>query len=126
MPTKTKISKMGAVRQALSELGKGALPSAIQDFVKRNFQLAMTTGHISNYKSTILREKPGKQAAKTTALKPAANSEPAKTASVAPQASASGRGRAAGVKLQEIVEIKALVSRVGAADLKALIDLVSN
>jgi hypothetical protein len=124
MPKTKTISKMGAVRQALSELGKGALPSAIQDYVKRNFQLAMTTGHISNYKSTILREKPGKKAAKATALKPAAAaSGPMKPASAAPQ---SGRGRAAGVKLQEIVEIKALVSRVGAADLKALIDLVSN
>jgi hypothetical protein len=108
------ISKMSAVRQAISDLGKHASPAAIQDFVKSRFQLSMTTGHISNYKSTILKGKGKRRGRPKSASGPRGKPAPA------------SRDRNVGVKVQEILSLRAMVGRVGADDLKALIDLVSN
>ncbi len=52
-----KMSKMDAVRKAISELGKDVSPIKIQEFVKTKFGLDMTPAHVSNYKTTVLREK---------------------------------------------------------------------
>ena len=45
-----------ACPRALGELGNDAQAKAIQDFLKRRFDLDMTTKHISTYKGSILKE----------------------------------------------------------------------
>ncbi|MEZ6140529.1 MAG: hypothetical protein R3B84_08155 [Zavarzinella sp.] len=63
------VSKTQMVRQALDELGKGAKPKSIQEFVKERHQTDITTMHISQIKSHL--KKHGKlkppRAGKTTA-----------------------------------------------------------
>ena len=54
------MTKLEAVRQALSELGKDAMPTQIKGFVKERFGLEMTTDHISTAKSDIRRRAGGK------------------------------------------------------------------
>ena len=105
-----KMSKMDAVRKAISELGKDASPVTIQDFVKTQFGLEMTTAHVSNYKTTVLREMKGK--------KPVAATETSIATPVASVASGSA------ISLSDIETVKGLVGRVGEKDLKSLIGLL--
>src|SRR5580693_100357 len=60
-PHTNKRLPLDAVRQAISELGKDASPIKIQEFVKSKFKMDMTTAHVSNYKTTVVREKGKKQ-----------------------------------------------------------------
>jgi actin-like ATPase involved in cell morphogenesis len=60
---KMSISKMDAVRMAIKQLGKDAMPMKIQEYIKARFGLEITTAHVSNYKTEILRAKKGKKAA---------------------------------------------------------------
>ena len=58
------ISKMEAVRRALAELGKDAMPIPIKEYLQSRFGIEMNTEHISNYKSSLLKasgakKKPG-------------------------------------------------------------------
>ena len=53
------INKMACVRQALAELGNEAKPKDIQDFLRREFQLAMDTKMISTYKGSLLKKAGG-------------------------------------------------------------------
>jgi hypothetical protein len=71
------VSKTEAVRQALSRLGNDASPTDIQSFVKRSFHMDMSTSHVSNCKSMILREASGKNVARAKG-----ESESAKTESI--------------------------------------------
>lgn len=57
---KKDVSKVNAVRQALSKLGNDATPTEIQGFVKKTHGLDMTAAHVSNCKSTILKEAAGR------------------------------------------------------------------
>jgi hypothetical protein len=107
------LSKMAAVRQALSELGKKAKPLDIQKHLKERFNIDMTVAHISNYKSTIL----GKGKKKKAAAKNG-------TATAAPAARETKK-LATSVSLEDIRAVKTLLTSVGAEDLKALIDLVA-
>ncbi len=47
------ITKIEAVRRALTALGPDAGPTAIQEYVKKQFDIDMTTGHISVTKSGL-------------------------------------------------------------------------
>src|SRR5262249_40357830 len=109
------MSKMDGVRRTLRDLGRTAMPLQIQDHLKKNYGIDMTVAHISNYKSEILRKKKGKKkAAKTAEAAPAAKSSAAPTTS-----------RAAGaISLEDLQTTKALVARVGADQLRSLIDLL--
>src|SRR5262245_12119649 len=49
------MSKFEAVRRALDELGKDAMPQAIVDHLKSKYQIKISTSHVSNYKSKILK-----------------------------------------------------------------------
>ena len=95
------ISKVAAVKKALRELGKDAMPAKIQEYLKATFSLEMPTGHISSYKSYILKMKKRKKAA-----------------GVVP-ASANGS-----VSLGDLAAVKELVGRVGEDKLKSLIGLL--
>jgi hypothetical protein len=104
-----KMSKMDAVRTAISELGKDASPIKIQEYVKTKFKMDMTTAHVSNYKTTVLREKGKKPVAAPAAT-------PVKTAS------ASAKGSE--VSLTDIETVKGLVGRLGEENLKSLVGIL--
>ena len=114
------ITKMEAVRRALAHFGKGGKPAQMQGWIEQQFNIKMTTDHISTAKGEILRKKGGKakkSAAKKAALRPPVHPS---AASAAP-AKASG-GKAGGIPLEDILAVKELVGRLGARPLHALID----
>ena len=130
------ISKMEAVRKALSELSKDAQPVNIQSWVKQKFGLAMSTAHVSNYKTVILRKQSGAAApakhAKPMMKKPEATKPMVKAvhkpvaAPVKHSApSMPAAVKASGIKLTDIETVKTLVIRVGENNLKSLIELLS-
>jgi hypothetical protein len=49
-------SKMEAVRQALTELGRDAKPKEIQNWAKKEWKLALDTNQISAYKSLLNKQ----------------------------------------------------------------------
>jgi len=106
------ISKMGAVRAALKELGKDAMPVKIQEYVKKTYGMEMSTAHVSNYKTYILKKK-GKKAKRTKATA---------SDSSAPAPAKASKGTA--VSIQDVETVKELVGRVGEKNLKSLVDLV--
>jgi hypothetical protein len=121
------ITKMDAVRTALTELGSDARPLQIVGFVKDRFGIDMTPDHVSNYKSSILTSEPGKYkpAPKPPAARPAA---PQPTAEAAPASPAQAPPRAdakAAISLEDIAAVKDLVERVGADSLRKLIDVLA-
>jgi hypothetical protein len=109
---------MEAVRQAMSALGDDASPSAIQKYIKDNFDVDMTTNMISSYKSTIRekaglpsrrrkkRGRPKKAVAATTAAAPA----PASSHDAVPW--------------KDIRTIKELAGRLGKKGLRDLVELL--
>jgi hypothetical protein len=105
------ISKMEAVRRAMNELGFDATRTDIQKFVKERFDADLSLDVISTYKADIARK----------AAKPASKPGP-KTAPAPTRQSNSEPG---GIDLADIQAVKALVARVGAANLKALIDVLA-
>jgi hypothetical protein len=52
-----KLSKMEAVRRVLKEHGKDTMPLDIQSYLKKQYSIKMDASVISNYKSTILKER---------------------------------------------------------------------
>jgi hypothetical protein len=129
------ITKIEAVRQALSKLGKKAKPIQIREFIKANLGIEMTGDHISTCKNEILRRKPGKaKPAKPVAAKPvtapAAKFVPAAARNLLPSkplasASAAGIGAARTsdkIQLADVLAIKDLLGRIGSGHLKALVD----
>jgi hypothetical protein len=112
----TGISKIDAVRSALKELGNDAMPGKIQDFVKEKFGLEMSTGHVSNYKSHLLKKK-GKRGRKKKVV------DAAPTAMAAAPVKAAAPVRVS-VSLTDIAAVKELVGRVGEDNLKNLIGLL--
>ncbi|HYT88644.1 MAG TPA: hypothetical protein VEL76_08035 [Gemmataceae bacterium] len=127
------MNKMQAVRRALNEMGPDATPSQMQPYIKQKFGIDMSTDHISTYKGDIRRKaKEAKKAAPkaAAAAKPAAAKPAAKgkaKAKAAPAAAAKAPPKAAGgsVSLHDIQTLKGLVGRVGAQQLRTLIDLFS-
>ena len=105
------MTKLEAVRQALSELGNDAMPTQIKGFVKERFGLEMTTNHISTAKGQILRAASSK--GKSVSQKPAP---------VQPAAVAKSGGGKSGIPLEDILYVKDLVGRLGAEPLRTLIN----
>jgi hypothetical protein len=112
------LTKMDAVRRALKDLGRDAKPTQLQGHIKKKYGIDMTTDHISTSKGEILR----KEAANAKA--PARPAAAVTKAPAAPAVAASKAG--IGISLEDIETVKALVGRVGAADLKTLIDLLAS
>ena len=146
------LSKLELLRQAIKQLGKDAKPLQIQAHVKDTFGVEISTNHISAAKTEILRKMAGgaKPATSTAAAKPATPKPSAKPASkpvaqkpvaqksaaqtTAPKVVAPARAvgheagngkKTAGISLHDIQDAKELVGRVGAVQLRELIDLLA-
>ncbi|MBI1916883.1 MAG: hypothetical protein HYS12_19420 [Planctomycetes bacterium] len=119
---KKRMTKMEAVRRAMRELGKDAQPSKMQGFIKERFGIDMTPNHISACKGEIRRKKAGK--AKSAGKKTPSPKPPAKGKGTA-QAPASRAAGTAALSIPDIEAIKTLVRRVGADQLRALVDLLA-
>jgi hypothetical protein len=119
-----KVSKVDAVGQALAELGKNATREQIQGFVKERYGYTMTLDHISNCKAKLAKraaksKKAGKKQATTKATQPRAAPTPReKGARPAPVANV----KAPAIPLDDILVVRSLVDRLGAAPLRTLID----
>jgi hypothetical protein len=127
------VTKMDGVRKALAELGRDAPPLKIREYLKQRLGIEMTTDHISNYKSEIRKAAARrKQAGHTGTKQPSALKAHTSSQAIAPKASASStvatsNGRSSGgISLQDIQAAKELVGRVGASQLRALIDLLAH
>jgi hypothetical protein len=102
------ISKQEAVRRALAHFGRDAKPAQMQGWIGQQFNIKMTTDHISTAKGEILRKAAAKKASapKPQVQRAAASATPAKAA----------------VPLADILAVKDLVRRLGADPLHTLID----
>jgi hypothetical protein len=129
--TTTTITKMDAVRQALSALGKKVLLLQVRDYVKQHFGVEMTGDQVSVCKGKILHQR--LRAAKATA-KAATKSAAPKRAVAKPSTQTSVAKNTTptrpapqgnGISLDDIETVKALVERVGAGSLRKLIDLMA-
>lgn len=65
------VSKMDAVRQIISQHGKGIIPTEIVKLVKKEFGADITPGAASNYKSLILKKQAEAAATSPPETKPA-------------------------------------------------------
>src|SRR5262245_48646329 len=111
-----KITKVEAVRRALGHFGRDAKPAQMQGWIKDQFNLQMTTDHISTAKGDILRK------GKKRAGPPKAEAKPG---AVPPARAAPGRAKEAAIPLQDILYLKELVQRVGPGSLHTLIDALA-
>jgi hypothetical protein len=105
-------NKAEAIRRALAKLGKKAMPLEIQDFIKTNFGVEMTTKVISVYKSKLLKKK-GKPGRKPRVV--------GATAEAAPKAVAHG-----GVTFKDMRLVKEISDRLGPARMRELVALVAD
>jgi len=122
--TKAGLTKFDGVKRALADLGPDAKPLAIQDYVKKQFGINVSTALISFYKKEL------KARAKRTAAKkkpgPKPKPQPAREPVVVPSAPTSAQPAAKnGIALEDIQSVKVLIERVGPDQLKGLIDLLS-
>jgi hypothetical protein len=134
-----KVSKMEAVRQAVTRLGSDAGRQQVHDFVRKEFGITMSLDHVSTYLGEIRRKagkQPGPAAAKPAAVKPTAPKQgrptkpaaPKAPAAKPPQATAGGASNgpsSGGISVADIRATKELLGRVGAEELKDLIDLLA-
>ena len=91
-----KVSQMGMVRAALEEIGD-AKPQEMQVHIKSKFGVELPPNIISNYKSQIKR----------------------KIGMGGP-----GRGRRAGLQVEDFETIRGLVKRLGSEQVKRLVEVV--
>ena len=128
MPKKNSqgISKQEAVRRALGELGRDAKPTQMQGWIRDRFGIDMTTDHISTSKGHILRKEGGKGRRKgkgRVAPKGPTPQAGGPQGQPAPSPAAKGGGtKEAGIPLDDILYVKALVGRFGPGQLHTLID----
>jgi hypothetical protein len=117
-PTAAPISKQEAVRQALAALGRDAKPLQLQAWIREHLGIEMTADHVSTAKGIILKKR--KKAARKKPGAPEAVTAPAqKVPAIEPQAPT---GKQASIPLDDILTVKELVVRLGAAPLHTLID----
>jgi hypothetical protein len=104
-------NKTEAIRRALAKLGNRAMPAQIQDFIKSNFGVEMTTKVISVYKSMLnkTKGKPGR--------KPKAVQVTAETAPKPPEG---------GVTFKDLRALKEITNRIGPARMKELVGLMTD
>jgi hypothetical protein len=147
------ITQKEAVRRALAHFGSDALPLQMQPWIKQRFGIDLSNNHISTYKGEIRNEagkgkvpapapkaaaaaapaaeKPAAPAAKKpAAAKPTSKKPPAAKPQVQhavarSNASPKGSGAAGSISLGDIETVKGLIGRVGAEQLRSLIDLLA-
>ncbi len=103
------VTKVEMVRTALEELGAKAKPMAIHEFVKSKYNVDLSKIIISNYKSTM--KKKGKR-----------RGRPAGSKNAAPVAASAG-GK--GIRLEDLAAVRGLVGRLGAGQLRQLVDVLA-
>jgi hypothetical protein len=96
-------SIMGLVRAAMAELGNDAKPLDLQAYIKTNYNEELHTQIISNYKFQI-KKKLGTSSGKRGPGRPAA--------------------AAGALRVEDFEAVRGLVSRLGADQVKRLIDVV--
>jgi hypothetical protein len=111
-PVETVPTKMEAVRRALDELGRGAMPTAIQEFVKRRFAVDISAKVASIYKSKITtpkgtRGRPGR-----------------KPKGAAASVEAAPRAAQDVLSFKDLRAVKDLKDRLGRAGLRQLLELM--
>ena len=99
------MSKMGMVREALEALGYDAQPDEIDAFIKEKHNREVPKAIISSYKSSIKNNR--KPTGAKRGRKPG-------TAS----------GAAGGIQLEDLAAVRGLVSRLGASQVKQLVDVL--
>jgi hypothetical protein len=125
-----KVNQMAAMRRALAELGNDAAVPRLQAFLKDNLGTEMSAKRIASYRGKILRKAAKKPAAPTSEANkevmatrsPAEQNRVAATPAPAPTAAVHGTG---GIGLDDILTAKALVERVGAEQLRSLIEVLA-
>jgi hypothetical protein len=118
------ITKMEAVRIALAELGEDAKPAKLQPWIKEHLGIGMSPEHITTCKGTILRKAGGKRKSKGKKKPPSAPIAAAPAAPPAP-ARAAARNGADTFSLQDLEAVQTLIGRVGAEQLRKLIDVLA-
>jgi hypothetical protein len=103
-------NKTEAVRHALAKLGKKAMPAEIQDFIKTNFGIELTTKVISVYKCNLARTK-GKPGRKPKAVQGTAEAVPNPAAP-------------AGVTFKDLRAVREITNRLGPARMRELVELM--
>src|ERR1700730_6569481 len=104
-PKNTTISKMEAVRQAITTLGKDAPLLDVIKFIKQNFNVEMSRAMAYTYKSAAIKQVAGKRRGR----KPGRKAAPI----------ANGR-KAIAITLEDIQAVKALTDRIGAEKVRQL------
>src|SRR4051812_13427058 len=115
-PTKAK-----AVLLALQELGLDAKRGPIGTFIRERFGIDMKPDHVSTARGEALKKLAGNGKPPTKA-KPTAAKKPAQVEAVLIAVTEPSSSRTA-IELNDILTLKTLVGRVGAANLKKLIDI---
>jgi hypothetical protein len=118
---------MEALRRAITALGKKAPREKIQEWVKDQFGLDLALKYISDSRSKLFsrtkrkRSKKAKAAsapaAQKTAPKPPVRPAPARAATQP------GNGQAA-LRMEDLLKLQELVQRVGAPQLRTLLDVL--
>jgi hypothetical protein len=111
-PVEKLTNKTEAVRRALAKLGNKAMPAEIQEFIKTNFGVEMTTPMISVYKHKLGKKK-GKPGRKPRVV--------GTTAEAAPKAVAHGD-----VTFKDMRLVKEMSDRLGPARMRELVALVAD
>jgi hypothetical protein len=131
-------SKAQAVYLALQELGREAKRGEIGEFVRVRFGIDMKPDHVSTARAEALKKlaadgKPApKEAPPAAEAEPATPREPARVGQAAPVAAgetpmggkSSPTGSGPAVELDDLLALKVLVGRVGAENLRRLIEIV--
>lgn len=95
------VNKSALVREALDALGLDAKPIAIDAYIKEKHNVEVPKAIISSYKSSY-KAKTGKPAAAKRGPKAAAG----------------------GIQIEDLAAVRGLVSRLGAAQVKELVDVL--
>ena len=114
------MSKMDAVRQALSDLGKDAKPLELQPYIKQSFGIDMSVDHVSTYKSQILRKK-GKRRGRKPAGQESANGTAGTAAAPAAHAA---KKHATGSLSEQVAMLKAVAGAIGKEEAKKILDIL--
>jgi hypothetical protein len=128
------MTKIEGVRLALAELGPDAKPLRIQAFVKERFGIDISTEVVSAYKKELARRggkargrrkgkgRGRKAGARRKSAAPGPSAQPATEVRAA--ATGGGDGKGGGISLGDLRVVKDLVKRVGASQLRDLIDIL--
>jgi len=124
------ITKLEAVRRALTKLGNTTTPTIIQGYVKKHYGIEMSKDHISNAKGQVLGRRAARKPApaQPAVAQPAAPKVKAKKSAPGPQGmsvAAAPPASSKSISGKDIETVEELVRRVGADLLRKVIDLVA-